>query len=916
MLTVLVLPGAPARTLTEADVCIYGGTSGGVVAAVQAARLGQRAVLIEPGRHLGGMSSSGLSVTDIGPHGRDYLGGVAREFYRRVGAHYGKPEEVWFEPKVAEQVFDAMVAEAGVTVVLGEALAGVRKSGAALEYLITTTGRHVRAGMFIDATYEGDLLAAAGASWVIGREENARFGEAFNGVRPPVPLISGRRIDPWREPGVPASGLIALVRPGPAAAPGSADSLIQAYNYRLCLTNDPANRVPIDPPADYDPARYELLARYLQSGPAPGRPAGRPDAWVLDDIIDVQALLPNGKADINAGSPVSTNLHRGNDGYVTATPEDRAAIARDHENHIRGLLHFLRTDQRVPPNVREEMTRWGLARDEFADNGHWPRQLYVREARRMVSDFVMTDRHGRGLETAPQGIGLAAYWLDSHACQLLEINGEVRQEGGFFTSAPLLPPRPFPIAFASIVARKSEVTNLAAPFCLSATHACFSSLRMEPVFMITSMAAATAAALALEDGRAIQDVPWDRLQALLLAEGQVLTLTTPPPSDGAVVVDTENPGGATVTGSWPPSSSIPGFQGAGYLTDGNADKGTKSVVFRPELPAAGEYRVAIAYRAFSNRASRVPLRLHHAGGVIDFVIDQRVDAGPWRELGIFHFERGTAAELTLETVGTDGFVVADAARWVPVVPPPPPPPRVAALAADPTAAETGDNRARFVIFRETRASSPLTVRYTVSGTATAGEDYEPLAGSLTLPAGAGSVSVTVTARPDTRVEGDESIVLTLEPSAAYTRADGSGPAVVTLRDTPFDAWRAAHFPPAAAGDETIAAPSADPDGDGVSNLLEWAQGTSPTTPDGTDITVAMVEGRLHTTSPLRRDLPPDTMTWEISRDGAVWTPPVAAPELIGVESSGPSVDRLTWRWPASVTAAEAPTIFLRLRVSL
>jgi len=914
---------APATTLTEADVCIYGGTSGGVVAAVQAARLGKRAVLIEPGHHLGGMSSSGLGVTDIGPHGRDYLGGIAREFYRRVGARYGKPEEVWFEPKVAAQVFDEMAREAGVTVVFGEALAGVRKSGTTLERVLTTTGRVVRAGMFIDATYEGDLLAAAGASWVIGREANNRFGESFNGVRPPLPLANGRRIDPYVVPGVPASGLIALVRPGPAAAPGTADSLLQAYNFRLCLTDVPANRVPIEPPPDYDPARYELLARYLQSGPAPGRPANRPEAWVLDDIIDVQALLPNGKADINAGCPVSTDLHRGNDGYVTATPEGRAAIAREHENHIRGLLHFLRIDPRVPANVREEMARWGLARDEFEDNNHWPRQLYVREARRMVSDFVMTDRHGRGLETAPQEIGLAAYWLDSHGCQLLDIGGEVRQEGAFFTNAPLLPPRPFPIAFASLVARKSEVTNLAAPFCLSATHACFSSLRMEPVFMITGMAAATAAALALEHGSAIQDVPYDRLRALLLAEGQVLTLSPPPPWDGAIVVDTENRERVTITGSWPASSSIPGYQGANYLTDGNAEKGAKSIAFQPDLPAAGDYRVALAYRAFSNRASRVPLSLRHTEATTDFIIDQRVDAGPWKELGIFRCDRGTAAELTLETAGTDGFVVADAARWVPVVPPPPPPPQVTVLAADPTAAETGDDRGRFVIARAARSASALTVRYTVGGTATADEDFAPLAGTLTLPAGAISASVIVMARADTRVEGDESLVLTLTPSADYAAAEGFEQAVVVVRDAPFDGWRAAHFPPAQAGDDAVAGPAADPDGDGAVNLLEWALGTPPLTPGGSVLTVAMVDDRLTTASTRHRDLPPDALAWEVSDDGVQWRPATPAPELVeveetdvtetGVTESSVAVDRLTWRWSAAATAS-SPRL-LRLRVS-
>jgi len=521
---VTLLPASAETTLTKADVCIYGGTSGGVAAAVQVARMGKRAVLIEPTGHLGGMSSSGLGVTDVGPNNTNtYIGGVSREFYKRVGAKYGKSEatwfadkKLWFEPKVAEQVFNDMVAEAGVTVIFNETLDSVVKSGTEITRLVTNTGRIVRAGMFIDATYEGDLLAAAGASWVIGREANSQYGETLNGVMNPADVVSGQTVDPCVIPGKVASGLIPGVLPGPAAAPGSADSLLQAYNYRLCLTNVAANRLPVDPPADYDAAEYELEARYI---------AAKGSGVTLNNLIDVQQLIPNGKTDINNSGPVSTDLPRGNDGYVTATPAERAAIAARHERYIRGLLYFLKTDPRVPAGVRTEMASWGLCKDEFTDNGGWPRQLYVREARRMVSDFVMTDKHGKGTAVAPDGIGLAAYWLDSHDYQLLNIGGKVQHEGSFFTSSPLYPPAPFPIAFRSIVPKRTEVTNLAAPFCLSASHACFASLRMEPVFMITSQAAATAAVLALDAATPIQDVPYARLRNLLLADAVRLTPT-------------------------------------------------------------------------------------------------------------------------------------------------------------------------------------------------------------------------------------------------------------------------------------------------------------------------------------------------------------------------------------------------------
>lgn len=909
----LVARTASALTLTEAEVCVYGGTSGGVAAAVQAARLGRSVVIVEPGRHLGGMTSSGLGVTDIGPHGREYIGGVSREFYRRVGAKYGKAEEVWFEPKVAEQVFDEMAAEAGVSVVFGEGLVSVAKSGHRLTELTTTAGRVVRAGMFIDATYEGDLLAAAGASWTMGREPSALYGESLNGVRAPTPLAAGRRIDPYRVPGNPASGLIALVRPGPAAAPGTGDALLQAYNFRLCLTNVPANRVPIEPPPGYDPARYELVARYIQSGPAPGKPASRPEAWVLDDLIDVQQLLPNGKTDINAGSPVSTDFHRGNDGYVTATAGQRSAIAREHQYYIRGLLHFLRTDPRVPDNVREEMGTWGLAADEFADNGHWPWQLYVREARRMVADFVMTDRHGRGLEVAPEGIGLAAYWLDSHSYQLLDIAGEVRHEGGFFTNSPLYPPRPYPIAFRSIVAKKSEVANLAAPFCLSATHACFASLRMEPVFMITGQAAATAAALALEAGSAIQDVPYDRLRELLMSEGQVISLTPPPQSDGSVIVDTEHGQAVTIVGSWSPSTSVAGFQGTHYMTDGNTGQGTKSVTFRPALANSGDYRVAVAYRAFGNRASAVPVVVTHAEGEASFTLDQRVDAGPWKELGTFPFAAGENASLTLSNAAGDGFVIADAARWVPTPLPPPSPPPIAVMAADPRATEGDADAGRIVFSRGFKAATALTVSYVIEGTATMGEDWAPLGGAVTIPANAVSASIPIRAWLDDRLEGEESVVVRLGNSPAFSAVPGFANATVVVRDRPFDAWRAATFPAELWNDNSVVGPLADPDADGQSNALEWAFGTSPTTPNPTALTVAVVDGVMETSVTRRRGVPLESMTWEISIDTATWQVPAAPPELIALEELTPTVDRLSWRWVPPPTQ-ESPA-FIRLKIS-
>jgi len=906
-----VLPQLRALTLTDADVCVYGGTSGGVAAAVQAARMGKRAVLVESGGHLGGMSSSGLGVTDVGPGNvNTYIGGVSREFYKRVGAKYGKSEQVWFndkklwfEPKVAELVFNEMVAEAGVVVVFNEALESVVKNGTEITRLITTGGRIVRAGMFIDATYEGDLLAAAGATWVIGREANSQYDETLNGVRVLNDVVSGQTVDPYVIPGNASSGLIYGVKPGPAAAPGSGDALLQAYNYRLCLTNNASNRLPIDPPLDYNVAEYELEARYV---------IAKGGGVTLNNLIDVQQLIPGNKTDINNSGPVSTDLPGGNDGYVTASPAQRTVIAARHERYMRGLLYFLRTNPRVPASVRNEMATWGLCADEFTDNGGWPRQLYVREARRMVSDFVMTDKHGKGTWVAPENIGLANYWLDSHDYQLLNIGGKVKHEGSFFTSSPLYPPAPFPIAFRFIVAKRTEVTNLAAPFCLSATHACFASLRMEPVFMLTSQAAATAAVLALESGTPIQDVPYDRLRNHLLADGQVLSLTAPPPPpSGVVVVDTENAGAVTITGNWNTSTSSPGYQGAHYLHDGNADKGAKSVLFRPNLATAGNYTVAIAYRAFTNRATNVPVTITHAGGTANLTVNQTLEAGAWLDLGTFAFNAGTHGTLLLSNTGTGNFVIADAVRWSPN-PPLAGGPQVTVLARDAVAGETGVQPAQLALTRATTTASPLTIHYSVGGTATAGVDFASLSGNATIAANSATVAVPVYPLTDALAEGDESIIVSITPSGNYSATPGFDTATITLRDAAYQEWRFGSFPGGQANDHAVSGVIADPEADGLRNEIEWALGTGPLASTPSPVTLSFSPAGMDLSFTQRRGLPSGTLMIETSADFADWQPAPPSVTLVGIQEVSPATDLLTYRWPSF--ELNGPRLFIRLQV--
>ena len=539
-LPLLLALGGCAKNVVPADVCVYGGTSGGVVAAAAAARAGKTAVIVEPGAHLGGMSSGGLSWTDVGNADRVWVvGGMAREFYERVGKHYGqdpktlfesppttdetrtgydfaKPPSLSFEPKVAEAVFKAMAKEAKVPVRFRERIVSVRKDGRRIAELVTDGGTRVRAKVFIDASYEGDLMAMAGVSFTYGREANAQYGETSNGVQgPAVNPRAGKfeePVDPYVTPGQPSSGLLPyLVQGGELGTIGSADRLIQSYNYRVCLTDDPKNRIAIVPPANYDAGNFELLARWIEARQAAGK------KLTLRDFLKYDPLQ-NGKYDFNNRWAISTDFIGGAHAYPLADPSERATIARTHEDYLRGFFHFLATNPRVPREVRDEMSRFGLCRDEFTDSGGWPHQLYVREARRMVSDFVMTEHHCTGQRVAPNPIGFGAYGMDIHAVRRIAHEGRAINEG---TRAPTVP-GPYPIGYGAIIPKASECENLLVPFALSASHVAFGSIRMEPTFMILSQSAATAACLAIDDGVSVQEVNYETLAKKLKADGQVL----------------------------------------------------------------------------------------------------------------------------------------------------------------------------------------------------------------------------------------------------------------------------------------------------------------------------------------------------------------------------------------------------------
>jgi hypothetical protein len=505
----LVCPRTEAAQVVSCDICVFGGTSGGVAAAASAARLGQRVALTEFGNHLGGMTSGGLSQTDIG--NKAAIGGISREFYRRMGAHYGT-NEVWkLEPGVAEALFRQMLDEAKVPVFFGERLASVKTAGGRIQEIAMENGDVFRAKMFIDASYEGDLMAKAGVSYFVGRESNAAYHETLDGIRAQTPkhqfIVP---VDPYVRAGDAASGLLPGIESSPGT-PGDGDKTVQAYNFRLCLTQNPTNKIEILPPENYDPRQYELLARYLEALQAAGKKTR------LGDLMHIQPM-PNGKTDINNNGGFSTDFIGANYDYPDASYARRAQIWKAHEDYTRGFLHFLATSPRVPASIRAEMRSWGLCKDEFQDTGGWPFQLYIREARRMISDYVMTENNCRYSLALPDSIGLAAYTMDSHNCRRIVRDGRVENEGDVQVGG--FPP--YQISYRAIVPKAAECKNLFVPVCLSSTHIAYGSIRMEPVFMVLGQSAAAAACLALERNVDAQNVPYAELRQRLLEEKQVL----------------------------------------------------------------------------------------------------------------------------------------------------------------------------------------------------------------------------------------------------------------------------------------------------------------------------------------------------------------------------------------------------------
>lgn len=643
-----------AQRTIEVDVCVYGGTSAGVISAYTAETLGKKAILIEPGKRLGGLTSGGLGYTDIG--NKFAISGISRDFYRKVGAHYGKFEQWIFEPKVALSIFQNYVDKGGFDVLYDTRLKEVRKQGNRITEIVLensvnpskATNIIVRAKMFIDCGYEGDLMAKAGVSYVVGREGNKEYNETINGVQ----LMKGHQfpdgVDPYKTAGNPKSGLLWGISDGKLAPAGSGDKQVQAYNYRICLTNDPANRIAITKPEDYDASRYDLLVRLFEV---------QQDKRKLNHYF-IWSRMPNNKTDINNRGAFSTDMIGMNYEYPDGTYEQREKIIEDHTSYTKGLLYFYGHDPRVPKEMRDEMLQWGYPKDEYVEHENWTPQLYIREARRMVGSYVMTQHNCEGREVVTDGVGMAAYTMDSHNTQRIVVDGQTKNEGNVEVGGF----GPYPIAYRSLIPKNTECGNLLVPVCLSATHIAFGSIRMEPVFMVLAQSSATAAVMAIDAGVDVQKVDVAGLQQQLknnpLADGSVFE----------ILVDNNDSSQVAVSGSW--TTLKKGGYGPDFLIN-EPGQSIASVKFTPEIPKRGKYQGYI-YIPKENDLSSTTLVIVNDGkrnhGISIKESDIRVEgqtSGEWVSLGIYDLPAGRKSFTQVSNKDADGKIIADAVIWVP-----------------------------------------------------------------------------------------------------------------------------------------------------------------------------------------------------------------------------------------------------------
>lgn len=635
------------------DIVVYGASSAGVMAAYTAKKLGKSVVIIEPGIHLGGLTSGGLGYTDIG--NKYAISGLSRDFYRRIGQHYGKFEQWTFEPHVAKKYLQEYLDKAGVKVLYQHQILKTNLENGAIKSVVfkqlanNNQSIEISGKVYIDCTYEGDLMARSGVSYHVGREANTEFGETINGVQ----FMKGHQfpdgIDPYKVVGKPESGLLWGISDDKLLADGTGDSKVQAYNYRICLSSDPNNSIPITKPEGYDVAQFELLARLIAKQPDKNR--------LLDYFI--WSKMPNNKTDINNRNGFSTDMIGMNHKYPEASFEDRAKIIKEHEVYTKGLLYFFGHDARVPIGIRNEMKQWGYPKDEYVATGNWTPQLYVRETRRMMGQYVMTQANCQGKEVVTDGIAMAAYTMDSHNCQRIVVNGMVKNEGNVEVGGF----GPYPISYGSIVPKKAECSNLIVPICLSATHIAYGSIRMEPVFMVLAQSAGTAAVMAIDNKSSVQDIDVTLLQNKLkknpLADGSV----------AEILVDNNDPQQVSIQGEWIAAKN--GGYGPDFLKIADSKSSIATVTYSPKITNSSKYAVYLYVPKIKELAPEFSLEVTNKNKVEKMTVkeaDIKVEgqtSGEWYHVGDYSIKKGADFKLKINS-NSKGTVVADAALFVPI----------------------------------------------------------------------------------------------------------------------------------------------------------------------------------------------------------------------------------------------------------
>lgn len=811
-------PEAPV-VYVDADIVVYGGTSGGVVAAMQARRMGKSVALVVFGRQVGGMTGSGLTQTD-GVNAA-VQGGICREFFDAVG-------NSGFTPAAARAEFEAMLADPvpGATwdepipTWFEQRIDHVEMDGTRIVALHMENGSVFKGKMFIDCSYEGDLMARAGVSYTVGRESQIYYAEPRAGKK--APSVISPAVDPYTIPGDPSSGLIWGVNDEPEGELGTGDPYVQGYNFRMYL----GGSGPIWEPEAYDPEMFEMLYRWIRNG--------------------ANASVPGGN-DINNhefnGGVISSDVVGQNWDWADADYATREEIFQTHVAWHMGMFWYYKTDPRfaamatdpslsgtIQAEVQDLINRANAVRlplTQYPDTNGWPHELYIREARRMVSDFVATQVHYDRVSIAQDPVALPNYTADSHNVRRIVIDPDTNPRIANAGNTGGSPTTPWRLSYRCMTPPRDQCSNLLVAWAVSASHVAFASFRMEPTHMVLSQSAATAAAFAIDDNCSVQDLEYSKLKMQLLADGQILGSDPPATTEPGIILDNGNAPWATTSGNWVMSSASPGYYGLNYFHDGDLRDGNSSAQYFPEIEHAGSYRVYLRWTSNANRADNAPVEILHAEGATNLTVNMKVNGGIWNDLGVYTFDAGNSGGLILSNTGTNGYVIADAARFEPLDPPTPGPTPGLHVIASVSSADEFDNRpGKFIIARNDGGTAELTVNISATGSAVDQGAILPLPETVVLPAGVDAVELPVVPVADDLAQGERSLQVEILPDPTYTIGEYPSAEVAVL-DKPYDNWRYAHFHSMGMENSSSSERLSDFEMDGMINLLEYAFGANP-----------------------------------------------------------------------------------------